>query len=488
MSEIESVLLEREVDALVGMALAYAADGELELATGIAEKVERLAPWSPRYLQLQVYLDEEGARRQADGLVAGAREHLAAGRGRGGARGGPRGARGHARPRAGPQAHRGAARGDRLAAGLEAARGSGAAEAAPPPPSRRAAAEPSPPSRSPTAPSRPRRAAAPEAAPRAATPSPPAVEPLPHRAPTAPEPAAVAHAAADAEPAAPSRTRGWPRPWRLSAAALRHFLKDEHDRGPQGRRAGPGPGPRATAGPWSSRRSCVFWGELRRYNRRRCSKEVTMRLVHAAALTAAVLLLASVGVRPGPRRRRGPGEGEEKGRAGQAGQGLHRRRHRPVDGAGDVRRPSGDAAGRRRGARKAGAAPPKANRRGGQARRGRPPARPPRPNAAEDRPSRGGGPGQGGGGLAQATRPGAQGRSRLQGHHRQAPAPAQRHAAASTAPAARPTSRSWTRTSRSSPRSRRASRRSRTRAAATAIAEPARGRRARSARAARGPR
>ena len=64
------------------MALSYAADGEFTLATGIAEKVERLAPWSPRYLQLQVYLDEEGARRQADGLVATAREHLAAGRGR----------------------------------------------------------------------------------------------------------------------------------------------------------------------------------------------------------------------------------------------------------------------------------------------------------------------------------------------------------------------------------------------------------------------
>ena len=81
MSEIESVLLDREVDGLVGMALSYAADGEFTLATGIAEKVERLAPWSPRYLQLQVYLDEEGARRRADGLVATAREHLAAGRG-----------------------------------------------------------------------------------------------------------------------------------------------------------------------------------------------------------------------------------------------------------------------------------------------------------------------------------------------------------------------------------------------------------------------
>ena len=80
MSEVESVLLEREVDTLAGMALAYAADGELELATGIAEKVERLAPWSPRYLQLQVYLDEELARHKADALVAGAREHLEADR------------------------------------------------------------------------------------------------------------------------------------------------------------------------------------------------------------------------------------------------------------------------------------------------------------------------------------------------------------------------------------------------------------------------
>ncbi len=80
MGEIEAVLVEREVDALVGMALAYAADGQLELAMGIAEKVERLAPWSPRYLQLQVYLDDETARHRADDLVAVARAHAAAGR------------------------------------------------------------------------------------------------------------------------------------------------------------------------------------------------------------------------------------------------------------------------------------------------------------------------------------------------------------------------------------------------------------------------
>ena len=79
-SEIETVLREREVDELVGMALSHAADGEIELATRLAERIERLAPWSPRYLQLQVYLDEEGARQAADRIVAAGRGHLSAGR------------------------------------------------------------------------------------------------------------------------------------------------------------------------------------------------------------------------------------------------------------------------------------------------------------------------------------------------------------------------------------------------------------------------
>ena len=108
-SEIESVLVDREVEGLVGMALAYAADGEFALAMGIAEKVERLAPWSPRYLRLQVYLDEEGARRKAD---TPDRDELGISAPRGAGAGGPSGgggnAPGHARPRAGPQAHRGA--------------------------------------------------------------------------------------------------------------------------------------------------------------------------------------------------------------------------------------------------------------------------------------------------------------------------------------------------------------------------------------------
>ena len=54
LSEVESVVIRREADELVGEALALAADGEIERATRVAQKVERLAPWSPRYLQLQV--------------------------------------------------------------------------------------------------------------------------------------------------------------------------------------------------------------------------------------------------------------------------------------------------------------------------------------------------------------------------------------------------------------------------------------------------
>jgi eukaryotic-like serine/threonine-protein kinase len=192
MSEIESVLLDREVDTLVGMALTHAADGELTLATRIAEKVERLAPWSPRYLQLQVYLDEEGARHKADALVAAAREHLAAGRS------------GEARTA--------------VCDTLAAMPGHGVAqqllqellEAAPD--------GPSPPERAPEAP--PDHAVAPAAeatsepasVPGAAPAPSPAPEPAPASAPAAPPDPRVAEAVA------------------LSATALQHFLKDEHGR------------------------------------------------------------------------------------------------------------------------------------------------------------------------------------------------------------------------------------------------------------------
>ena len=74
--EIEALGREAEAEQLCAIALAYAADGEMEKAAEIAEKIERLSPWSPRYLQLQVYLDEEAARLDSEGLAATAKEQL----------------------------------------------------------------------------------------------------------------------------------------------------------------------------------------------------------------------------------------------------------------------------------------------------------------------------------------------------------------------------------------------------------------------------
>jgi len=200
MSEIESVLIDREVDALVGMALTYAADGEFDLATDIAEKVERLAPWSPRYLRLQVYLDEEGARRKADALVTTAREHLAAGR--------AQDAREAVREALATMPSHGLA--CRL---LEQLPETAAPSASSPAPTTGAAAEPpvsAAPAPETVPPAEPGPARLPEAA---KTPVPaPAPEPQPTPAPApAPDPR-TAEAVT------------------LSAAALQHFLRDDHDK------------------------------------------------------------------------------------------------------------------------------------------------------------------------------------------------------------------------------------------------------------------
>jgi tetratricopeptide (TPR) repeat protein len=77
--EVEAEGREREAEQLCAIALAYAADGEVELAAEITEKIERLSPWSPRYLQLQVYLDEEAARRDSEAHAAAARTSFLAG-------------------------------------------------------------------------------------------------------------------------------------------------------------------------------------------------------------------------------------------------------------------------------------------------------------------------------------------------------------------------------------------------------------------------
>ena len=74
--EIDAEGREAEAEQLCAIALAYAADGEVEKAAEIAEKIERLSPWSPRYLQLQVYLDEEAARRTSEDHASAARDRL----------------------------------------------------------------------------------------------------------------------------------------------------------------------------------------------------------------------------------------------------------------------------------------------------------------------------------------------------------------------------------------------------------------------------
>jgi serine/threonine protein kinase len=195
MSEVESVLLEREVDTLAGMALAYAADGELELATGIAEKVERLAPWSPRYLQLQVYLDEEGARHRADALGAGAREPLQA----------DRVDEARAKARAAIAVMPGHKPASRMIQEL-GEESEGAPAPAPTP--------------------------APPAAPAAEAPAAAVLAPDATAAPATPEPStATPGATVDQSPTTPLvQDPRVAEAVALSAAALRHFLKDEHAR------------------------------------------------------------------------------------------------------------------------------------------------------------------------------------------------------------------------------------------------------------------
>jgi len=207
MTEIESVLVDREVDALVGMALAYAADGQLKLATEIAEKVERLAPWSPRYLQLQVYLDEEGARKRADDLVARAREYAGAGRI----------VEGQAAVREALLFMPGHAPAGRLSQELAEAAALLAVQAPAPEAPASALPPPEPEAASPEAPSE---------EPLAAVPLP--EEPAEVEAGQAP--AAVYVAAAVDAPAADPRSA---EAVALSAAALRHFLQDEHEQARQ---------------------------------------------------------------------------------------------------------------------------------------------------------------------------------------------------------------------------------------------------------------
>jgi tetratricopeptide (TPR) repeat protein len=77
--QVEAAVQDRQVGQLCETALAYAADGDIELAGKILGKVEKLAPDSPRHGQLKTYLAEESARRAAKDLTARAQDHLAFG-------------------------------------------------------------------------------------------------------------------------------------------------------------------------------------------------------------------------------------------------------------------------------------------------------------------------------------------------------------------------------------------------------------------------
>lgn len=78
-TEIEAAIQEKELEQLSEMALSYAAEGDIELATKIAGRIERMAPESARYRQLRAYLNEETARRRAKALTAQAGDQLAEG-------------------------------------------------------------------------------------------------------------------------------------------------------------------------------------------------------------------------------------------------------------------------------------------------------------------------------------------------------------------------------------------------------------------------
>jgi hypothetical protein len=162
-----------------------------------------------------VYLDEEAARRRADALVAQAREHLAGGR----VEQAVAAAREAAATRSG---HSQAAR---LLQELDAVSRAAPAES----PVGPEAAVPAPPAPRPPAPARdapPPPPSPPEPEPEPATPSP---SPAGSKAPAVP--GAASEPRASVAPGASAPAEGaQAEAASLSAAALRHFLKDEHTR------------------------------------------------------------------------------------------------------------------------------------------------------------------------------------------------------------------------------------------------------------------
>jgi tetratricopeptide (TPR) repeat protein len=78
-SGIQAAIQAKEVEQLSSQALAYAADGDMELALKIAGRIQRIAPDSPACQELRRYLEDQDRRVKAGALTAAAQEHLAEG-------------------------------------------------------------------------------------------------------------------------------------------------------------------------------------------------------------------------------------------------------------------------------------------------------------------------------------------------------------------------------------------------------------------------
>jgi tetratricopeptide (TPR) repeat protein/predicted Ser/Thr protein kinase len=80
LAEVDAEVRDKEIEQLCGLALSYAADGEVELAGKIAMRIRTIDARSSRLGNLEAFLEEEAARRAADALTAEAQELLALGR------------------------------------------------------------------------------------------------------------------------------------------------------------------------------------------------------------------------------------------------------------------------------------------------------------------------------------------------------------------------------------------------------------------------
>jgi serine/threonine protein kinase len=78
-ADLEAAVQDREAEQLCGLALTHVADGNLEEAAQIADRIAAFAPHDPRLARLRAYLEEERGRRAAIALLASARDQLALG-------------------------------------------------------------------------------------------------------------------------------------------------------------------------------------------------------------------------------------------------------------------------------------------------------------------------------------------------------------------------------------------------------------------------